>query len=307
MESEAAPKTERVTEERPIHTAIRYGISQALLQATALVQNITPTEVIAREWNLPLPDKPVPIHAQSGGDRYHGADKMISRRVSSLPHTLVDDINEQLGDDGSVLVRYTRWLSNRIQQLADEDYQPTIHLDVHGALGIVCGNQEGKILGHLYALEQAAKPYRLRVECPGVIETRTKQIIMMKRLRDYVQFRKMNVQLVADEWANTLDDIQAFVKARAADMIQIKMPDLGSIHNSVDAVLLCRDAGVGAFLGGSCAETQLSARLSVHVALASRPDIVMAKPGMGVDEAVSLTRNEMARTLAQIEMGRETK
>jgi methylaspartate ammonia-lyase len=108
------------------------------------------------------------------------------------------------------------------------------------------------------------------------------------------------VQLVADEWANSLDDIQAFVKAQAADMIQIKMPDLGSVHNSVEAVLACKAHQVGAFLGGSCAETGRSARVAVHVALATRPDIIMAKPGMGVDEAVSLVHNEMARVLAVI-------
>jgi methylaspartate ammonia-lyase len=111
----------------------------------------------------------------------------------------------------------------------------------------------------------------------------------------------MNVQLVVDEWANTLDDIRIFVDAQAADMIQIKMPDLGSVHNSVEAVLICKAGGVGAFLGGSCAETDLSAKAAVHVALAVRPDIMMAKPGMGVDEGIMLVRNEMARTLAWIQ------
>jgi len=38
----------------------------------------------------------------------------------------------------------------------------------------------------------------------------------------------------------------------------------------------------------------------VHVALATQPDIIMAKPGMGVDEAIALVQNEMARTLAWI-------
>jgi methylaspartate ammonia-lyase len=58
--------------------------------------------------------------------------------------------------------------------------------------------------------------------------------------------------------------------------------------------------GVAAFLGGSYAETDLSARISVHVALATGADLLMAKPGMGVDEAISLTQNEMARALAVI-------
>jgi len=82
--------------------------------------------------------------------------------------------------------------------------------------------------------------------------------------------------------------------------VQIKMPDLGGVHNAVEAVLACKAAGVGAFLGGSYAETDLSARVSVHVALATGSDLLMARPGMGVDEAISLTQNEMARALIVI-------
>ncbi len=292
--------TERITVERRLHTAVRYGVSQALLKAVALARDVTMAEVIAEEWDLPLPDSPVPIHAQCGADRYAGADKMIARRVASLPHTLVDNIPEQLGEDAVVLTRYARWLKARIQELGGQDYRPTIHLDVHGALGRIFDNELGHVLGRLYALELAVQPYPLRVECPVLMESREAQIETMKTLREYVRLRKMKVQLVADEWANTLDDIRVFVDAQAADMIQIKMPDLGSVHNSVEAVLTCKAGGVGAFLGGSCAETDLSARVSVHVALATRPDIIMAKPGMGVDEGIALVQNEMARTLAWI-------
>jgi methylaspartate ammonia-lyase len=124
----------------------------------------------------------------------------------------------------------------------------------------------------------------------------------MHTLRDYVRLRKMKVGLVADEWANTLDDIRAFIAAHAVDMIQIKMPDLGSVHNSIEAVLACKAGGIAAFLGGSCAETDLSARVAAHIALATQPDMIMAKPGMGVDEGVTLVRNEMARTLAWIKV-----
>jgi methylaspartate ammonia-lyase len=298
------PLTEEVEEERLIHPAIRYGVSQAVLGAVALMRGVTMAEAIADEWDLARPDSPVPLHAQSGGERYRNAEKMIVRRVASLPHALVDNIPEQLGADGNELTRYVRWLVKRIQELGGPEYRPTIHLDVHGALGKVLDNQPGRILGQLRALELAAQPYRLRIECPVMMENRQEQIEMMRKLVSYVRFRKMTVQLVADEWANTLEDIQAFLDADAADMVQIKMPDLGSVHNSVEAVLACREAGTGAFLGGSCAETDLSARVSAHVALAVQPDIVMAKPGMGVDEAVSLMQNEMARTLSMIEARR---
>jgi len=296
---------ERVTVERRLHTAIRYGVSQALLKAVALTRGVTMAEVIADEWGLPLPDAMVPIHAQSGRERYHNADKMIVRQVASLPHALVDNIPEQLGQDGTELTRYARWLKARIHELGGEDYRPTVHLDVHGALGQIYENNLGRVLGQLYALEQAVQPYPLRVECPVIMESREAQIETMETLRDYVRLRKVNVQLVADEWANTLEDIRAFVEAQAADMIQIKMPDLGGVHNTVEAVLVCKSGGIGAFLGGSCAETDLSARVAVHVALATRPDLIMAKPGMGVDEGIMLVQNEMARTLAWIR-ARET-
>jgi methylaspartate ammonia-lyase len=304
-EGETDVSTERITVERPLHTAVRYGVSQALLRAVAMTRGVTMAEVIAEEWELPLPELPVPIHAQSGGERYHNADKMIARRVASLPHALVDDIPEQLGEDGAKLTRYVRWLKGRIQELGDADYRPTIHLDVHGALGQIFENELGRVLGHLYALELAAQPYPLRIECPVMMESREAQIEAMTTLREYVRFRRMSVQLVVDEWANTLEDIRAFVDVQAADVIQIKMPDLGSVHSSVEAVLACQAGGTGAFLGGSCCETDLSAQVAVHIALATRPDMMMAKPGMGVDEGTMLVQNEMARILAWIRV-RET-
>ena len=91
-DEEKPTPTERVAVERPLHTAVRYGVSQALLKAVAFTRGATMAEVVADEWDLPLPGEPVQIHAQSGGERYHNADKMIVRRVASLPHALVDDI-----------------------------------------------------------------------------------------------------------------------------------------------------------------------------------------------------------------------
>jgi methylaspartate ammonia-lyase len=267
-------------------------------------------EVIAEEWGLGQPQTPVPIHAQSGNERYYNAEKMIVHRIASLPHALVDDIQTQVGGSGQEITRYLRWLSARIQSLGEPGYEPTIHLDFHGALGTLFGQELGKMLGQIYAWELAAKPFALRVETPVIRHSRQAQIQDLRTLRNYIRVRKMSTQIVVDEWANSLDDIHAFLDAGAADMIQIKMPVLGGIHNAIEAVLACKRKGVGALLGGSYAETSQSAQLSVHAALATQPDLLMAKPGMGVDEAVSLVRNEMARTLATIQTrplgGKET-
>lgn len=297
---ETAAPPERTLAPQPLHPAIHYGASQALLAAAALAESVTPAEIIAAEWGLPRPDTAVPIHGQCGGDRYGGADKLIVRQAASLPHALVDDIPAQLGPEGDELVRYVRWLTGRIRSLGGADYRPTIHLDVHGGLGQLFGSNLGRILGVLHGLETAAQPYPIRIESPVIAGSRAEQIAEFKRLRSYLRLSKKQIQLVADEWANTLDDIRAFLAAGAADMIQIKMPDLGGIQNTIEAVLACQAAGVAAFLGGSCAETDLSARTAVHVALATRPAILMARPGLGVDEALAITGNEMARTLAWI-------
>ena len=294
-------RPEYVTARRPIHSAVRYGVSQALLKAVALSRGLTMAEVILDEWDLTEPHRSVPIHAQSGRERRENADRMILRRLDSLPDALVEDVPLHLGREGEQLIRYLRWLTDRIDELAGPDYRPTIHLDLHGALGRIYENNLGQILGYLYRLESCVQPSTLRLESPVIMETRAAQIDAMRTLREYVSFQKMAVEIVADEWVSTVEDIQAFIDAEAADMIHVKMPQLGSISNSVEAVLACREAGVAALLGGSCTETDLAARAAAHVALATQPDLLLARPGPDVDTAVSSVQNEMTRTLALIQ------
>jgi len=76
------------------------------------------------------------------------------------------------------------------------------------------------------------------------------------------------------------------------------LPDLGSLTNTAEALLLVRDAGLEAYCGGTCNETDRSAQVSAHVAMACQASQVLAKPGMGVDEGVVVVGNEMARTAA---------
>jgi methylaspartate ammonia-lyase len=193
-----------------------------------------------------------------------------------------------------------RWVKQRIVELGEADYRPVIHLDLNGSLGVVFDNRRGPILGQLYAMEFESKPYTLRVVDPMIADSLEEQLEALQKLRRSVQFRGMSLQLVVGAWANSLDQIQAFIDAGVADLVHIRMPALGAVSNSVEAVLMCCAQGVGAFLGGSPSETELAARVTAHVALATQPEVVLAKPGTGVDEGVSLTQNEMARTLAWI-------
>ena len=108
----------------------------------------------------------------------------------------------------------------------------------------------------------------------------------------------IQVELVADEWCNTLEDIKLFADHRAGHMIQIKTPDLGGINNTIEAVLYCKEKGIGAYQGGTCNETDRSAQVCVNCAMATQPDQILAKPGMGVDEGFMIVYNEMNRIIA---------
>jgi methylaspartate ammonia-lyase len=124
---------------------------------------------------------------------------------------------------------------------------------------------------------------------------RDAQIEISATLRSALQARGSRVQIVVDEWCNTLEDIKLFVDARAADVIHVKTPDLGGVNNTIEALLHVRRAGLAAYCGGTCNETDRSAQVTAHIAMACGAAQVLAKPGMGVDEGMMIVGNEMAR------------
>ncbi|HWJ02653.1 MAG TPA: methylaspartate ammonia-lyase, partial [Verrucomicrobiae bacterium] len=67
----------RMSDGERFHTAVRYGVTQALLDAAAKVRKITMAEVVAEEYGTEIILEPVPVFAQSGDDRYINADKAI--------------------------------------------------------------------------------------------------------------------------------------------------------------------------------------------------------------------------------------
>ena len=157
-----------------IHTAIRYGLTQALLNATALTNRLTIAEVIRKEYEIDENFyEPIPVFTQSGDDRYNNADKMILKSSDVLPHALINNISK-IGENGEVLLNYVNWLKNRIVCLNNnENYLPVIHLDVYGTIGQIFENDYDKIVNYLLKLEQVAHPYKVRVE--GPIDTTIKK------------------------------------------------------------------------------------------------------------------------------------
>lgn len=287
---------------QPLHTSIRYGVTQALLDAAAQSRGLTIAEVLAEEYGLTLAEKPVPLFCQTGDEWYDNLDKCILRRVPVFPHCLVNS-----PERFEQFLEYIPYVRSRILELAGSEFIPTLHFDLYGTLGLKCENRIGLMVDYLARFEQDARPYTLVIEEPVDMNSREKQIEVMSKLRSARDDAGLHVILCADEWCNTLDDIRAFVEGGGADMIQVKAPDLGGVQNIVKAILFCKGNGVRAYLGGSCCESIVSSRIIAHLGLASQPDQMLARPGMGIDESYTFMMNEMKRTLALFRVRKEGK
>lgn len=284
-----------------LHTAIRYGITQALLDAVAKARKVTMAEVIQKDYNTGLEISKRPIFTQSGDNRYENADKMIIKSADVLPHALINHVETKLGKNGELLLEYVGWLRDRIIHLRDsDDYTPILHIDVYGTIGAAFDCDTTKMADYLQTLVDAAKPFKLRIEGPMDVEDRDKQIEALAALTAEVDRRNMGIELVADEWCNTYEDIAAFADAKAGHVVQIKTPDLGGVNNIADAILYCNKVGIGSYCGGTCNETNRSAEVTTNIAMACGALQVLAKPGMGVDEGYMIVFNEMSRVEALV-------
>lgn len=277
--------------------AIQYGLSQALLSAVAESNSETMAETVDREWKLNSSFSEVPLHGSCGHERYHGALKQMIHGLVSFPAGQGDDIDGQIGRDGGKLVDYARWWKKAVDRLS-KNYRPTLHLDVHGALGTIFAGDTSKVANCIKQIHDAVPGHMLRIESPVVMSSLDGQLKALHHLRSALP---KEIHLVVDEWANNRADIERFAAEGSCNMIHIKAPNLGPIQETVESVVTCQRKGIQSLLGGSCIETEISARCSVHLALATQPTLMMAKPGMGVDEAIMICGNEMKRTRAQIQ------
>lgn len=284
-----------------LHTAIRYGITQAILDAVSKARKITLAEVIKDEYETGKEIKRIPIFTQSGDNRYENADKMIIKGADVMPHALINNVEEKLGKDGSKLLEYVKWLRDRVIALRQcESYSPVFHIDVYGTIGAAFDCDTNKMADYLEKLAEAAKPFKLRIEGPMDVEDRQKQMEALRDLTAEVDKRGINVELVADEWCNTFDDVKFFADNKAGHMLQIKTPDLGGVNNIAKAILYCNEKGVGSYCGGTCNETNRSAEVTTNIAMACGATQCLAKPGMGVDEGYMIVNNEMNRVVALV-------
>lgn len=282
------------------HTAIRYGITQALLNAAALVKKRTKAEVIREEYNINDSSyQAIPVFTQSGDERYINADKMIIKEADVLPHALINNVEEKLGKNGEILKEYVVWLRNRILHLRREDgYQPVLHIDTYGTIGVAFANDINRMVTYIMELEALAKPFKLRIEGPVDAGNREGTLFYLAGITSELDRRGSKVEIVADEWCNTLEDIKLFADQKGGHMVQIKTPDLGGVNNVAEAILYCNEKGIGAYCGGTCNETDISSQVTTNIAIACKAVQCLAKPGMGTDEGYMIVKNEINRIVA---------
>jgi len=277
-----------------LHAGLRYGVSQALLDGVARAKSLTMAEVLADFVGTTVAETRPAFFGQSGKfDWIHSVEKMILRRIEVLPQAAIHSA-EMYGD----MFEHIPWVVKRSQEIAGDDYAPILHYDTHGHMALVHDDNLDRMLEDLARLTALAGPFQLQIEDPLVASSQAEQMERIRDIRSKVAELGINVGIVADEWCNTVQDVRAYVDAGVADMLQIKAPDLGSVANIARAVQYCNAHGTGSYLGGSCAETPRAAQVTAHVGLATSPTQMLAKPGMGVDEAVALMENEMAMVSA---------
>ena len=284
-----------------LSAGIRYGVTQALLDAVAQSQARTMAEVIQDEYQTGIEIALVPMHTQSGDDRYNNVDKMIMKKAGVLPHGLINNLESKLGVEGGIFKEYVTWVRDRVLKLrSDGNYNPVLQFDVYGTIGQAFNSDVERCADYLVEIGKIAAPFQLRIEHAIDGKSVEGQVKVMKALKAAIAARGSNVQISVDEWCNTWEEIQLFVAEKAADIIHVKMPDLGGINNTIEALLLIRRNGLGGYCGGTCNETDRSAQVSAHIAMACGAIQILAKPGMGVDEGMMIVGNEMARTMALI-------
>ena len=283
-----------------LHTAIRYGLTQAFLSTMANLKKRTMAEIIREEYGIhDKTYRPVPIFTQSGDERYTNVDKMIMKGADVLPHALINHVDTKLGKNGELLKEYVGWLRDRIlKHRVNPNYLPIFHIDVYGTIGIAFHNDYDRMITYLLELEQIAKPFKIRIE--GPVDTGDRQGTMdaLRILTKAMDDHHSHLEIVADEWCNTLQDIKDFADVKAGHMLQIKTPDLGGVNNVAEAILYCNELKIGSYCGGTCNETNLSSETTTNIAIACKADQCLAKPGMSVDDGFMIVKNVMNRVIA---------
>jgi methylaspartate ammonia-lyase len=269
---------------------VAYGVSQALLNAAALARHQPAARVLMDEFEAGGVERMPQIAGSAGGDWYNNVDKAIARRLAMFPQSAI-----QTAKECEALPEYAGWIMRRLHELAPPDYRPDMHFDFHSALGRMFENRVDAVGAYLAGIVATCKGLKVYFEDPMLASSTEEAIEQMARIRNWLESHGVDCGLIADQWANGREQMETFMAARVVHAMQIKMPDNGSLKNTVWALQQSRATGTLAFLGGSNNETDISSRATVHMGVAFGAWRMLSKPGMGFDEGVMVMTNELQR------------
>jgi len=275
---------------------VAYGMSQALLSAAALSAHTTMARILLREYSVGHYSRPG-IAGSCGGDWKLNVDKAIVRQIDMFPQSAI-----QTREQCDRLPEYVSWIAQRIRELGRDGYRPDLHFDFHSSLGRALDNDLDKVCDYLSNIVERADGHQVYFEDPLFAPTAGQAMDNMVRLRERLDARGLPCRLIADEWVNAPGEMERFAQAGAAHAFQIKSPDNGSLTTTIEAILACQRHGVLPYLGGSCNETDISVRATVNVGLALGAWRLFTRPGLGFDEGLMVTTNELNRAIARLAM-----
>lgn len=266
------PQTKQVVETRPLPPALRFGLSQAILNTVALSRHQTPAAVLAEAYGLPWPDTLVPLHVEVNDTTITAVQPIVGTQVAAFGYSTIGaNAQATLGADAERLQAHVRqvaaWLA-----AATPPTKPAIYLNLQGTFTQLYGHNEGKILGALYGLEQAAKPYPLVVEnVVGGEFTAVRRV--MQHLYGYLHLRRMTTQLAAGYSLFSPVQLQELAAVTAVHHIHLNSTQFGSIQETIQFVLACQTQGIKItlFADGSGVATAVAMALLTGVQALSGP------------------------------------
>jgi methylaspartate ammonia-lyase len=274
--------------EWPLPPELRNGVSQALLSAAAVAQDISVVDAAAKIYNLAPASSPIPIHLLF--DDLPGPTHPALSRITAASYGLAvgDDSLKELGKDGIRLQNRIRQLKNRaVRHMNGSQQESGFMFDLKGGYGMMYQDKSGAILGALFGLEQVVKPYSLRLVDPIIAADKQSQIEEMKKLQSYMRMRKMKTQLIGQTWIETAEDIHAFADNVCCSGVLLDMAQLGTLHQTIKLAQAARDRKLDVILAG------VTGSAAVHTAIALNPTLL----AVGTAD-ISTTAGEINRTLA---------
>ncbi|VAW42944.1 hypothetical protein MNBD_CHLOROFLEXI01-4343 [hydrothermal vent metagenome] len=266
------PSEELLIVERPLHPALQYGLTVVLLQAVAQVNKLSIAALVAKEYELALPETAVPLQIPLNDDAIQTAQTILTTDVAALGYTTgKNEYKAALGAKGERLQRHIRQIAAWLPTVAD-DFQPALHLDLGGSLGNLFENDSGKLLGALYGLEHAAKPYQLQVQNSAWLDGREAQLAHLRKLNSYLTMRQMTLKLVADAWVDSAADAKLFANPEICQMIHIELPRLGNLEAGITAVSHSLSQNQQVILSGE------TTPLTSHIGFVTRPTQLSGPP-----------------------------